>query len=59
VKGMPILKKMGRVTDFEFHQTLTPIKKIKHLPMQKSEKLGRIFVNLQPHATKIFSVAPV
>jgi len=39
--------------------TLRPVKKIKHLPMQKSEKCGRIYANLQPHATRKISVVPV
>jgi hypothetical protein len=36
----------------EFRLTLRPLKKIKDLPMQKSEKGGRISANLQPHATR-------
>jgi hypothetical protein len=41
------------VTGFEFRLTLRPLKKIKHLPMQKNEKRGRISANLQPHATSM------
>lgn len=36
---------------FEFHPTPLPINKIKHLPMQKSEKYGGISANPQPDAT--------
>jgi hypothetical protein len=40
------------VAGFEFHLTSCPIKKIKHLEMQKSEKCGRISANPQPDATR-------
>ena len=46
------------MTGFEFHLTHKPVKKIKHLAMQKSEKRGRIYVTLQPHATRTISVIP-
>jgi len=36
------------VPGFEFHLTPRPVKKIRHLAMQKSEKRGRISANLQP-----------
>ena len=40
------------MTGFEFHLTLRPVKQIKYLAMQKSEKRGKIDANLQPDATK-------
>ena len=46
------------MTGFEFHLTLSLVKKIKHLAMQKSEKRGRISANPQPHATRKISVVP-
>jgi len=41
------------VTGFEFHLTPCPLKQIKHLPMQKTEKRGKISANLQPGRNQV------
>jgi hypothetical protein len=46
------------VTGFEIHRTPRPLKKIKHLARQKSEKGGRIYANPQPDATRKISLRP-
>lgn len=42
------LRKMGCVTGFELHLILRPVKKIKHLEMQKSEKAAE-FPQIRNH----------
>ena len=37
----------------EFHLTLRPVKKIKHLRMQIAAKRDKFYANLQPAATRL------